>query len=316
MVGRIWLLTVLASFIDTSYAMAQSSPLPRLGQPPTFGGLSATEVVINGTPATQKDPFAEFTVRILTYNSEGQHVGVCTGTIVARDLILTAGHCFNLPGMGADVYFGTGENNEFTHFLPVLDYRGTRSIAQKLKSPKAVEDPWLGFDQGQKRAFTRKIRSRQKMFNYVDQKVPLANDFLDFTVLKIESIPDGYRPVRFTQRAPGFREDVYTVGFGTNHRRHSKNTFSLRWARQQIIGHYTERGLPTKGWQFYSASAAACLGDSGGPVLIERDGDYQLFAMFVFTYNSCANAGWGMSPFAFKDLIEAAAQELKAEFRI
>lgn len=324
MVRRRWLL-VLAMLVGCFRASAQFDAEPIIGDLPNLGfieSLSLTDVVLNGKQVEAENPFTTFTVRVLTNDRKGNHVAACTGIIVSKDLILTAGHCLKKKNMTAQILFGTGEDSNFTHLLTSTEYRSwfvhRREPRTPLKREKKREpkDPWLSYDRAQRTVFVQNARARRTWVSLTEQESPGEIDFLDFALIKVDSIPDGYQPVEFIKENPQFGEPVYIVGYGTNDRRQSKNTYSLRWSQQSLIGHYTLPGQATRGWQIFAQGSAMCLGDSGGPVLVKRGDQYKLLGMSVLVFNSCANSAWAMSPYAYTNLIETAAKALRSEFRL
>lgn len=63
------------------------------------------ESIVAGTAVTEKDPISASTVAILIESPMGQ--SLCTGTLVAKNIVVTAAHCFGKGASRAAVLFGS-----------------------------------------------------------------------------------------------------------------------------------------------------------------------------------------------------------------
>lgn len=90
---------------------------------------STGESIVAGATVVDADPIAASTVAILIQSPEGQ--GLCSGTIIEKNVVLTAAHCFADGATGAVVIFGTDvEKSQI--YLPV-----DRVIVHPEFAPKA-----------------------------------------------------------------------------------------------------------------------------------------------------------------------------------
>ncbi len=169
--------------------------------------------------------------RLVSANSSGPEkvstVGLsgCTGTIIAKDLILTAAHCYQNSVQGGYVLFGIQFN-------------------------------------GQERKIIR-IASSTVNPSYTD-----ANN--DVAMLKLESdIPAGYKPVKLLPSSiPLVAGDIVRqAGYGSDNEPNSFGT--LRTVDSRYIGPSSRGGLSVRNGQ-----TAACSGDSGGPLYIQKNGEW------------------------------------------
>lgn len=148
----------------------------------------------------------------------------CTGTIIARDLILTAAHCHNTALSGGYVLFG----NNFMADRQIIQIAGSRVKANRSG----------------------------------------ASD--DIALLRLATpIPSEYQPVElFPPEAAIFRgNSVRLAGYGSDNTPQSFGV--LRTVVSSIVDRREDGAIFVQ-----SGESAACVGDSGGPLLIFRDGHW------------------------------------------
>ncbi|WP_141733358.1 S1 family peptidase [Oligoflexus tunisiensis] len=149
----------------------------------------------------------------------------CTGTIIARDLILTAAHCYDNSVQGGYVLFGTQFNSSSRKIVRIA----SASINPGYTGPHN-----------------------------------------DVAMLKLaQEIPAGYKPVKLLPSSipltPGDR--VRQAGYGSNNTANSFGT--LRTVDSQYVGRTGSGALAVQ-----NGRTAACSGDSGGPLYVQKNGEW------------------------------------------
>ena len=175
----------------------------------------------------------------------------CSGVIVADDKILTAAHCFDFVSRPSDIIVRFG-----------ADLRNLRYGR-------------IG-----------------KAFRVHDQ--------LDLAVLEIDNLPPGYFPVGIAEPSTRLfaRDEVLIAGYGET--ASSRDDFGqfLRWGKTNFKAFYDEAVFGDSrtyrsilGFQGDGSDAAACSGDSGGPVLADVNGEWQLTGIISgYTGPNCERA--------------------------
>jgi secreted trypsin-like serine protease len=166
----------------------------------------------------------------------------CGGTVIARTWILTAAHCLRIPGewmptaSQVDVLVGTGS----------LSSGGTRIRAVELRTHTRWDPNRLRYDVGLIR---------------LDRPVPSSTPLQPYGTLDISS-----------------SMPVTAVGWGSLDDPPTRFPTQLRQVDMEIQpGHVC---AITAAWdgrtQFcaYATGKGVCFGDSGGPILVEQDGEW------------------------------------------
>jgi len=173
--------------------------------------------IVGGRLVTERDSGPE---KISTVGLNG-----CTGTIIARDLILTAAHCYENSLQGGYVLFG-------------IQFSG--------RDRKIINIAGSTVNQG------------------------YTGPHNDVALLKLASdIPAGYKPVKLLPSSIALNsgDAVRQAGYGSDNRPNSFGT--LRTVDSRYMGKTRSGGLSVR-----NGSTAACSGDSGGPLYVQKNGEW------------------------------------------
>ncbi len=173
--------------------------------------------IVNGRLVTAQDNGPE---KVSTVGLSG-----CTGTIIARDLILTAAHCYQNSVQGGYVLFG-------------MNFSGRE----------------------------------RKIVNIAGATVnrTYTGSHNDVALLKLASdIPAGYQPVKLLPVSIPLNsgDTVRQAGYGSDN---SPNSFgTLRTVESRYQGRNRSGSLSVR-----NGTTAACSGDSGGPLYVQKNGEW------------------------------------------
>jgi secreted trypsin-like serine protease len=192
--------------------------------------------IINGTEVQTNDPIAQSTVMLM--GTFGNFSFNCTGSIIAKDLVVTAAHCLGPYGHG-----------KLTAFFGVNKKKG---------------------------GVTYKVTKQIMPDDYNDQLEFDRNDIA--LVLLEKPIPANYKPATLMDEAYELHPDdmVTLAGYGVNildSKKKDDGLGVLRFAEQNILNPQygnTEVLINIK-------NKGTCSGDSGGPAYIKKDGQLYLF---------------------------------------
>ncbi len=197
-------------------------------------GENASTEIIGGTNVSIEDPLSRSIVGF--YNATAG--SVCTATIIAQNILLTASHCLNGEPSDFVVIFGTNLEDKNVETRKVVNF-----VAGPLWEKRNAE----------------------------------ARDTGDIGLVRFEgALPRGYEPA-ILLRDPTALQDGRTVtiaGYGLNDGRRKTGTGQLRktdvtikttrWAKTEIVLDQTK-------------GKGACHGDSGGPAFIATNGQTVLW---------------------------------------
>lgn len=271
--------------------------------------------IILGNLVSSQSPLQKYTVAVSVFDEDGTPTGFCTGVIVSRNFILTAGHCLTQNNMKVKIGFGLGGPAKFTHIVDGNGFKSSFPITSG-SSGSAWVNGVLAYDEENRSDFLETVNERMTWFTFQDFGVSEAS-FNDIALIKIASLPPGYEPVQIHKGKLKFKQDVFVAGYGTNSRQQKEINNSLRWSKLKIIGHYTRLKNSIKGWQIYSPEGrGVCFGDSGGPMFVSVNGKYELLGTNLFVLNKCANSSFTTNINFFKKWIESSAAALGGSVEI
>lgn len=190
--------------------------------------------IMGGHPVASTSLIAQHTVELENYYARNNHI--CTGTIIADDIVMTAAHC-----LGASI-----------SRLPTIYFR------QNIAEP------------GVKANVIKVLAPIKKVPTNKDQL-----DWHDIALLKLDKkIPVGYRPVKLDDQDLLQDHDVVVLaGYGrTNPSPNdpAKGLGVLRAVEQVVL----QARYGTSEILIKEDQKGACFGDSGGPAFIVREHEY------------------------------------------
>jgi hypothetical protein len=219
--------------------------------------------VMNGELVVTQDPIAHTTVQVRTLIGDHQ-IGFCSGSIISKDLVLTAAHCLT----------STAENISVVFNAPVGSWR--------------LEFPILGFlrHDGYASHESTVEKADQDKSNEEDEQL---GDIDDIALIRLkEPLPEGFYPIELIPKALKIEQDteLKIAGYGV-----SKSFSDPRYpgfpaedllsANVPFLRYHDENEIeiaPLDG-------KTACVGDSGGPLVARIKGNsYLVGELSLVTY--------------------------------
>lgn len=201
---------------------------------------SKTAGIIGGVQAERSDLVTKSTVAFLHKPIiNGLYEVNCSGTLISKNLILTAAHCLHSAKdlKTSAIYFGV--------VLPYTKMEHTRQL-----------DSWLEFP---------------SILPIYDQSGLLISQLHDIAIIKIKGeAPEGFVPVKIAASSEMFKagDSITVAGFGLKNDAFQMRSEALRqavitidniWNTHIITNQTNDKGI--------------CLGDSGGPAYLEKNGE-------------------------------------------
>ena len=243
---------------------------------------------------------------LITLKRNGKDVGSCSGTIIAKDTILTAGHCLSDGVDGASIYFGRENANKKTEYVDIrtsdkLEPYRYRESSAAMNVPSKTEtnsEPYLGFNEYQFNAFIDYFDGLADLVvsnRYDDGFDKISREDIALIFFK-GGLPKGFESAKwYSGKIPGLKETVYTYGYGLNSRKINETDYNLREAKTQVYKYYvTQDGTPIffRAFSGGHSSSNPCAGDSGGGTYFRdsQTGELKLIAIVIDSVNGCANS--------------------------
>ena len=255
-------------------------PAPRVKTQPVYGGIISPE---------ENDAVVELR---MPPEKEGDSNRICSGTVVAPRLVITARHCI-APYIGGEYQCNAeGGYNEGSPRDPA----NAGTVGQPYNPPDQVEIR-VGQQAGDSApAFGEKI--------YIMPTETICKN--DIAIVRVDrDIPVAPRAMRLTE--PTYPHELVTVvGYGLTHTvekgRHERHDVEIEAVGKSEI-YPVGRGAYDRTFRL---GQAACPGDSGGPSLSDKGAVVGVFSIIVHDCGSAAAQNYYTQLAPFRDFIEAA----------
>ena len=289
--------------------LAVVTQLTGCGDPNEFPDLSTSQQSIIDGKRSTADDFPSTGAMIMEMHLAGEMSGttICSGTLIAPDVVLTAAHCTPGDAMFGDELEGVDARFFFTFHPDLTAYDGenpaqpprTTAVSRWITHPGYVGSPENIED-------TLSMEFEDGLKNDSD----IALLFLAEPVLDVKPTPI-LRPAQAALLNAG--TSVLVAGYGQQHRAaeaedpavkyhgpsrlHEVGTFELQVGdRASLSAPAPEQGLATK-----------CYGDSGGPTYLTVDGRLHVIGVTSRGYDNepdCNRAGIDTRVDAFAQWID------------
>jgi secreted trypsin-like serine protease len=187
--------------------------------------------ILGGQEVNSSDPVQASTVGVYSPSPGGQGGALCTGTLISKDIALTAAHCIQPGGQKPVLIFGRDLHSASAQ------YRDGTAVAV---DPKWRTHQGRGMDQG------------------------------DVALVKFGGgMPAGYHQVPTVHSASEIKTGgvVELAGYGVNNARTHAGAGKLRKTNVQIVD---GRPGKTEMIMDQTHGSGACHGDSGGPAFVRN----------------------------------------------
>lgn len=233
------------------------------------------EKIIGGTDVPASDSIATSTVLLVGKLREGQYI--CTGSLIAPDIIVTAAHCVTAPAADMRVVFAlaVGPNNkpDPSRVFPVAGYT---------PNPNYKGEHFQGSDMG------------------------------DIAVIRIKRpLPNGYAPAALLPPTANLSagQNAVLAGFGITSAATQAGAGTLRRTSALIQGPAGKTEVVVD----ESHQHGSCSGDSGGPAFVQVDGKLVLWGVTSRGDVDCSRQGVYTRIGAYTDWLASASAELRSQ---
>ncbi|WII71257.1 S1 family peptidase [Bdellovibrio sp. 22V] len=251
--------------------------------------------IIGGTRVEERSsPAARSVVLIEMTNASGFPLGFCSATLIGRNTVLTAGHCFDKTRIPKLAGFNVVFTNDYQSF--------SKDERRKGKAHMVHPD----------------YNSTKKFFDH------------DLAVAVFQGpLPKDYEPVAYDEdvNAKYAGDKVYVYGYGRSQDYSGKKTEltylhigQLHRGVMQIEGTYDR--FPDRYWTNHQIPTFICQGDSGGPQFRHENGELKLIGVNSAVYGpelpngltSCKGIAQATKVAPFAEWIKSVRYTLTTEF--
>lgn len=219
--------------------------------------------IVNGTTATGNEAWAGTVIGIGTKESTGYSI-YCSGTLVGENTVVTAAHCVEAMSDGDYVVFGLVESGKATQGRKIVK--------------KAFHEKWAGIPEEDSR------------------------DVFDIGVAQFEgTAPAGYKPAGILADDSILINgaEVLLVGYGVTNGTYQNGSGILRYTKVKIRdAKFGQTELQTD-----ETANGSCNGDSGGPGLVEVNGQFYLWGATSRGDAACTNNGIYTKVTSYRDWV-------------
>jgi hypothetical protein len=245
--------------------------------------------IINGTPATEQRFDAVVQLRYMGS-------GICSGTLITDTVVLTAAHCVYVKG--CEYNYATGQSRNCQ-----LETNADRFRIEVHPS-----------DMGGGISTTRQSRTVTDVHPHPDYEGHLTEVYgSDIALLRIKQPFDNVTPIPALPNEPGFAwaqadvgSEVTFVGYGVTETGSSGQRLYVT-DPIDIVCLTGDDSCPREATPgtvcSYFGNGLTCSGDSGGPLLIERDGVLYNGGVTSYGDANCRSFGCSTAVSSFADWI-------------
>lgn len=228
------LLLKTQSVVALALALAACAPNSQLNTLEAQEGQG----IIGGKETDGSTPFAKHVVGILGLQGENSYN--CTGTLISKNLVLTAAHC--VPAEKMLIVFAKNMHSALTS--------GKTDLVRPVVA-KSVHPAW-------------------KDSTSLNQKSEMSGDV---AILRFEgSIPAGYTTAKLSLSASLLRPEmtIYQIGYGVSDPENKTGSGLLRNTETTILGLAGPGSVVVE----QQKGHGVCFGDSGGPSFVKVNDEF------------------------------------------
>lgn len=239
--------------------------------------IKLADEIMNGVKVRVHDPVASSTVLLVGKSNRGEYI--CTGSIVAPDMVVTAAHCVQTNPENIRVVFALAADKKHS-----VDQSHIMKIEGYLAHPQYRGDNYQG------------------------------SDMADIAVIRLsEKLPEGYRPARILPKTIPLRsgEETIVAGYGITNAATAQGAGQLRKVTAIIHGPVSSTEVAID----ETNNKGSCSGDSGGPAFIQRGKELLLWGVISRGDRNCKIVGIYTRISAYDKWIRKAITQLRSERR-